>query len=520
MKRLIPFILCFYFSNLIAQNFPALFNYQVSIRDDNGDPISDRMVSFKIYILENKNDTLNAAYREEHKDVSTKFGTASFMIGDGTNLKNSLMAVPFHLKTFFIKVQIDQNNGTQYKDFVTTQLISVPYAMVASQLSQNNATTGQVLKWNGVKWTPGADSTSSNSGASDLKGDVTGTPANNKVEKIQNRNVATTNPLTGQVLKWNGFQWAPSDDQGGTPSGDAGGDLTGKYPIPVIRDGVVSSNKIADNAITNSKIANNAITDIKIANGTISGIKLNQMGAKDGQVLKWLNGSGLWWPGDDLGGSSDIWTKNGDVYYNFNNKRFLISNSANNTLDFQRSVNNYPGIQARYEDRYVALGFELTGNPFISLGHSSAAFAGIRRNTGNNKYDIYADGQKSFVLKHPYYIDSLIVYSCIEGPEAAAYERGTSKMVNGRAEVNFSEHFGLIINSNTMTINLTPISLDSKGLAIISRNKNGFIVGELFGGTGNYEFDWEVKAVRKEFENNKVIRHISEYQISPEPPKD
>ncbi|MBK7798142.1 MAG: DUF1566 domain-containing protein [Saprospiraceae bacterium] len=216
---------CFQFSS--AQSFPAKFNYQVSIRHDNGDPISDRMVSFKIYILENRNDTLNAAYREEHKDVSTKFGTASFMIGDGTNLKNSLMAVPFHLKTFFIKVQIDQNNGTQYKDFVTTQLISVPYAMVASQLSQNNAKPGDVLKWNGTKWIPIPDTSSTGGGGSSLFGDVTGSVTNNKVEKIQNRTVASTLPTLGQVLKWNGLQWAPDSDDTVGGAINLNGDVTG-----------------------------------------------------------------------------------------------------------------------------------------------------------------------------------------------------------------------------------------------------------------------------------------------------
>ncbi len=146
--------------------------------------------------------------------------------------------------------------------------------------------------------------------------------------------------------------------------------------------------------------------------------------------------------------------------------------------------------------------------------------AGFRLNVNlGSMYEMWAQ-LKNFVIDHPKYSDSLIVYTCIEGPEAAVYERGTAQLVNGRAEVKFSEHFRLIINSGTLTINLTPISLESKGLAIISRGESGFTLGELFEGTGNYEFDWEVKAVRKGLENIRVVRHVSEYQINSESPKE
>ena len=42
------------------------------------------------------------------------------------------------------------------------------------------------------------------------------------------------------------------------------------------------------------------------------------------------------------------------------------------------------------------------------------------------------------------------------------------------------------------------------------KDESGFEVGELFGGTGNYRFDWEVKAVRKGHERFKVIQQVLE----------
>lgn len=113
---------------------------------------------------------------------------------------------------------------------------------------------------------------------------------------------------------------------------------------------------------------------------------------------------------------------------------------------------------------------------------------------------------KNFVMDHPLRPGKEIVYTCIEGPEVAAYERGTAQLVNGEAEIFFSETFEIVANPNTMTVMTSPWSADAKGLAIVERTATGFKVKELGGGTGNYQFDWEAKAVRKGFESFPVIR--------------
>jgi len=58
----------------------------------------------------------------------------------------------------------------------------------------------------------------------------------------------------------------------------------------------------------------------------------------------------------------------------------------------------------------------------------------------------------------------------------------------------------------SMTVQVTPLSSDSLGLAVAAKRLDGIVVKELHGGTGNYEFDWEVKSVRKGYEKYQVIR--------------
>ena len=123
---------------------------------------------------------------------------------------------------------------------------------------------------------------------------------------------------------------------------------------------------------------------------------------------------------------------------------------------------------------------------------------------------VFAD-VKNFVMDHPGRADKKIVYASLEGPEAAAYLRGTARLANGETQVTFPQHFQYVINSNTMTVVLTPLSADSKGLAVIDKSENGFVVKELQKGNGNYAFDWEVKAVRSGYENYIPVRDSSEF---------
>ena len=135
---------------------------------------------------------------------------------------------------------------------------------------------------------------------------------------------------------------------------------------------------------------------------------------------------------------------------------------------------------------------------------NNQAKAGMLVDSGDNGY-LWTTGTKDFRIPHPGKASSYIRYSCIEGPEAAVYERGTATLQGGRIQVDFSETFSLVGNPEHLTVIVTPLSGESKGLAVVEKNQTGFVVQELYKGSGNYEFDWEVKTIRKGYEDYKTI---------------
>jgi len=153
-----------------------------------------------------------------------------------------------------------------------------------------------------------------------------------------------------------------------------------------------------------------------------------------------------------------------------------------------------------------------TGAVFLlNPNNPSQAIAGMHVDQNTGKSRIFAQ-TKNFVEPHPLDPNKQIWYACIEGPEAAIYDRGTATLHDGEAFVPFNEHFRLLA-SQKYTVILTPLSGDSKGLAVVKKTSEGFYVKELFDGRGNYDFDWEVKAVRKGYEDYRPIRDRKELRV-------
>ena len=121
---------------------------------------------------------------------------------------------------------------------------------------------------------------------------------------------------------------------------------------------------------------------------------------------------------------------------------------------------------------------------------------------------------KSFRVPHPDRSDSDIVYAAIEGPEAAAYVRGSAHLSNGEAVIELPDHFTSIASGEGLTVLVTPNSAESLGLAVEEKSIERIRIRELSNGKGDYDFDWEAKCIRKGYEDYRVIRPHKDLELA------
>ena len=108
-----------------------------------------------------------------------------------------------------------------------------------------------------------------------LSGDVTGPQSATAVSRLRGRDVASTAPLNGQVLKFNSTtnQWEPDTDN--TGAGGGGGTITGVTPGTGLSGGGATGNvtlNIANGGVGTTQLADGSVTDAKIA--AVSGAKV------------------------------------------------------------------------------------------------------------------------------------------------------------------------------------------------------------------------------------------------------
>lgn len=158
-----------------------------------------------------------------------------------------------------------------------------------------------------------------------------------------------------------------------------------------------------------------------------------------------------------------------------------------------------------------SVGFPNNGAMAVVDGNNVAR-AGMQINSQG--FGVVFGDVKAFRQTNPNDPTTDIWYASIEGPEAAAYMRGTATLSDGKAIVYLPDHFQAVIQIDGMTVQVTPRSAESLGLAVVDRTLGHFTVQELHGGSGNYAFDWRVEAVRAGWENYRVIRPKGEDQVA------
>ena len=112
---------------------PELMSYQAVVRDADSELLTDQAVGMKISILE---DTASGTpvYVETQNPSTNSNGLLSLQVGAGTVVSGDITTIDWANHDYFIKTETDPAGGENYTIAGTSQILSVPYALLSKNV--------------------------------------------------------------------------------------------------------------------------------------------------------------------------------------------------------------------------------------------------------------------------------------------------------------------------------------------------------------------------------------------------
>ncbi len=137
MKRILLTLSMFIgFTSALLSQSPEKFNYQAVARDASGTIIANQSVSFRISILQGGSSG-TSVYSETHSVSTNDFGLVNMAIGTGTIASGNFSSIDWGNDIFFVQIEMDASGGTNYQLMGSQQLVSVPYALHAETVGND-----------------------------------------------------------------------------------------------------------------------------------------------------------------------------------------------------------------------------------------------------------------------------------------------------------------------------------------------------------------------------------------------
>ena len=143
MKKIITLSLLF-ISLLSFAQVPQGISYQAIALNTSGNPVVSSIVGIRLSLLDSSG-TGNVLYSETHLKTTNAQGLFNLVIGQGTVVSGVFNTINWALNTKFLKVEMDATGGTTYVLVGTTQLLSVPYALMAGGIASNSGANDDIV---------------------------------------------------------------------------------------------------------------------------------------------------------------------------------------------------------------------------------------------------------------------------------------------------------------------------------------------------------------------------------------
>lgn len=454
MKGFLLGVCLFAAASISRGQSPASFSYQAVARDASGTAITNQNVSFRISILESSTSG-TAVYTESHSITTSAIGLANMEIGGGNVLSGNMQTINWGANPHFLRVELDVSGGTNYQLMGVSQLLSVPYALHANTVANDQVDDAD------------ADPSNEYNTAFSLSG------TNLQITDGGGTLVADLSALGGNTLD-------QAYDQGGAGAGRSITADAGEVQITTNTTNAIGLRLTNGNTgvglIANSTNAANIFSTIQAStssiNNTVSAIIGNTDGGAygvSGQVQATASAqAGVY--------GSNLRTNGGHGVLG------IGLNGAVGQTSYQQGF----GIYGYNTDQIAPLG--------NAVGTYGLGYIGVwGDNLGTGGFSVYANGDlgasgvKSFHIDHP--VDPMNKYLrhfSIESNEVLNIYRGTEVFdANGKAMVSLPDYVDLV--NRTYTYHITPVGAAMQ--LFISREFDGQFF-EVSGGQPGAKVSW------------------------------
>lgn len=492
---------------------PQAFSFQAVARNKSGEVMKKQLLELQISILA---DNANGAviYREIHTTTTSDAGVLSLQIGKGQSLQGEFAKIDWASgKAFFLHTELTLNS--EKIDLGTSQILSVPYALYAARSGEKH---DLVLK-DGVLSIKGGG-TSVTLPTSTIIG---GGGGNNDGSCLWTREELATATYTGSMALKSAigkYQYLKAY----TDTDEAGHlrlNLAGKSSIEMDPGSIklvgagdkylgewMASDYYGFLKLRHTNGRESYLTSglLSFWNGTKSALYLGESEKSGSGYLSLYDGIQ-----GNITASLDGSSFGSLTLYNAQKKpniSLAVVNGSDNNVgwigthdpdgnDLIRLTTFKDDYGSYYYNPSIGLHYhgELKGHFYVDTDGRSVLRTDL----------LYVDGYQLYSATKNYTGSNLRSTSLTYAPcfvseslDRQITFRGTATLSNGRFKVVLPPEEAAKMEDGSMTVQITPLSADSKGLAVVQKTKDTFTVAELMSGTGSYAFDWTLTALRKE----------------------
>jgi len=444
-------------SNSFSQ-VPQKMSYQAIVRNATGELVKAKKINMRVSIVQGS-ATGTVVYVETDTTTTNNNGLATIQLGAGKVVSGIFSTINWANGPYYIKTETDLAGGTNFTLTGVNQFLSVPYAFHAKTVEIDNVTDAdadpaneiQTLSLNGNTLSLSKNGGNVTLPTSGTGGDQWGTQyvvtdpsLAGKGTVAEPLTLAQRSAANGQVLKWDGTNWTPANDETG------GGGLT----LPFSASAAYTTIPFT--------IENTGTSDVAIFASSNSRIGI-------GGKTKSTNGScGVYGEGSGVGYSSGVAGITGEPFYNGvpGNVGVLGQSDANIAV----AGDSRSGTAGYFKSN---TGKALHSNGAIQLqGIGEAAGYVLTSDANGNATWQQASGGFALPLSQTF----------SHGDAVIAITNSSGHGIRGIAESSFGINSGLIGISNSYT------GIGVSGLANSTVGRNYGILGQTnsFEGYGVY----------------------------------